>query len=68
LLDNETIINTGGDNIMQFTSKNSVKKFCKYMKRAVDLGVSYDDIIATVTLYHGEVFTKLVKEQFNKMN
>ena len=53
---------------MKSASKNSVKQFCKYMKRAVDLGVSYDDIITTTSLYHGEVFTKLVEEQFSKMN
>ena len=53
---------------MAITSKNSVKKFCKYMKRAVDLGVSYDDIIETVSLYHGEDFSRLVEQQFTKMN
>ena len=53
---------------MTITSKNSVKKFCKYMKRAVDLGVSYDDIIETANLYHGEAFAQMVEEQFNKMN
>ena len=53
---------------MKFTSNYSVRRFCKYMKRAVDLGVSYDDIIETASLYHGEVFTKLVEEEFNRMD
>ena len=53
---------------MKFTSQYSVKRFCKYMKRAVDLGVSYDDIIATASLYHGEVFTRLVEEEFSQMD
>ena len=53
---------------MKITSKNSVKKFCKFVKRAVDLGVSYDDILATASLYHGEDFIRLVEKQFNKMD